>query len=103
MRTFDCPCSSKTTYLFLLMAPKKKMALFMIPGSKSTSIPIETHTWPEHPVIKDSFLKRTWNDSVEAGPTFEFVGFVSTRSGAPLSHHVYITCFLIMVTVRALS
>lgn len=89
MRTFDRPCSSETSYLFLLMAPKKKMALLTIPGSKSVPIPTKTQTWTEHPVIKDSFLKRALNDSIEAGPALEFVGCVSTGSVAPLSYHVY--------------
>lgn len=51
------------------IAPKRKMALLTIPGSNSIPISFERHTYPEHPVVKDSLLEERieWPNRGRAG------------------------------------
>lgn len=69
------------------MAPKKDMALIVIPGSNTVPIPTERHMW-NIPLSRIP-SKRGYEWHYKGNTSFEFSNSESTRSRTPLSHHVY--------------
>lgn len=77
------------------MLPKNKDHLYFLSSNVfqekdgsahhgSTSVPESTarHTWPEHPLMKDSFWKKALSEAVEAGLNFEYLcsGFTGNET-----------------------
>lgn len=54
------------------MAPKKKMTLITLSGSKATPVPIPRHIWSGQRVVKDYLWDRALKVLVEASPALEY-------------------------------
>lgn len=80
--------------LFCTHGNEEKMDLLTIPGSIVVPVPTPTHTWLEHPVVKDSFSDKALNEAVEANFAFEYQSSDSSGSGTSLDRKVYRALFL---------